>query len=169
MKPATPAPFYLSMYPALCDIARGHGYALTAHGTVSCDFDLVAVPWTSRPSHPDKMVAEMLARIHACLSPASTEEENGVMRIVWESKPHGRQALNLYTGHGTKIDLSVMPRGVQLVPEQPFPATQCEDCGKRFYAHAEHPAKSEREWFCPHCLAAENAELRSVLNACVRQ
>jgi uncharacterized coiled-coil DUF342 family protein len=33
--------------------------------------------------------------------------------------------------------------------------------GHRFFASVTHPAKSEREWYCPSCVVKENTELRA--------
>lgn len=57
MKPANPAPFYACLYPALCDRAREHGYALAIHGTVATDLDLIAVPWTTAATAPSNPTA----------------------------------------------------------------------------------------------------------------
>jgi hypothetical protein len=37
---------------------------------------------------------------------------------------------------------------------------ECKN-GHRFFAAVTHPAKSEREWYCPSCVVKENAELRA--------
>jgi len=44
--PAASAAFYAVVYPTLRDVAKLHGYALAIHGTMTRDFDLVAIPWT---------------------------------------------------------------------------------------------------------------------------
>lgn len=46
MKQPNFSPVFASLYTGLCAIARSNGYALTVHGTLNLDFDLVAIPWT---------------------------------------------------------------------------------------------------------------------------
>lgn len=60
MKPANYSPTYVCLYPQLAEIARSHGYALAAHGTMARDFDLVAIPWVDEPSPPQAVVDEMV-------------------------------------------------------------------------------------------------------------
>lgn len=59
MKPANFAPVYLGLYPELAEIARKHGYALAAHGSMARDFDLICVPWTPTVSPPQDVVNEI--------------------------------------------------------------------------------------------------------------
>jgi len=60
MKPANFAPIYLGLYPPLAEVARKHGYALAAHGTLGRDFDLICVPWVDNPSEPQAVVNEIM-------------------------------------------------------------------------------------------------------------
>lgn len=104
MKPANFAPAYVSLYPALCEIARSHGYALTIHGTVGRDFDLVAVPWRDENVSPaEALMQEIAERAHAIYDVFGT----GI--VGPEPKPHGRVAWSIMIGSGSMIDLSVMP------------------------------------------------------------
>lgn len=102
MKDATLAPMYASLYAGLCDIARGHGYALAIHGSVQADLDLVAIPWIEKPTSPKELVKHFLKHLTACLG-------EGFDTNNPEMKPHGRLAYNLYLYHGSKVDLSIMP------------------------------------------------------------
>lgn len=54
-----PPPLYAVMYPELARIAKAHGYALSVHGSMTRDFDLIAVPWTDHAGDPYPMVDEM--------------------------------------------------------------------------------------------------------------
>lgn len=56
MKPANFAPVYACLYPKLAEIARMHGYALAAHGSMARDFDLVCIPWIENPREPQAVV-----------------------------------------------------------------------------------------------------------------
>lgn len=122
MRSPTRAPFFACMYHALCDITRKHGYALTIHGTLTNDLDLVAIPWVDNPSSPEILIQTLKDHIGACgyadMLRRDGLEENLVQQILArqekassepEIKPHGRLAWNLYLEHGTKIDLSIMP------------------------------------------------------------
>lgn len=123
MKPPTRAPFYASMYHALCETARAKGYALAIHGTVTSDLDLVAIPWTEEAVSAEDLKNALMEHINACgyeeslirfgLTP---EHARQVARLPEYAdadksiKPHGRIAWNLYIDNGCKVDLSVMPR-----------------------------------------------------------
>lgn len=123
MKPATRAPFFACLYHGLCDVARKHGYALSIHGTVTTDLDLVAIPWTDDAATAEVVKQALMEHIGACsygdLLRRGGHSEDFVQQILArnepgskepEVKPHGRRAWNLYMDAGAKVDLSVMPR-----------------------------------------------------------
>lgn len=133
MKDATRAPFYACLYHGLCAVARKHGYALTIHGTVARDLDLVAIPWTAEAVDAVTLRDALMNHIGACDYEGITrrqfpgaDEESLVQQILQREregktepvdegtgatiKPHGRLAWNLYLDFGAKVDLSVMPR-----------------------------------------------------------
>lgn len=132
MKPANPAPFYACLYPALCDIAREHGYALAIHGTVATDLDLIAVPWTNEAIEAETLMLAIKDKLgafnyremlqHECGSWAKESEIDDMVTAEYARlaeprgthdcalKPHGRKAWNLYLQLGCKVDLSIMPR-----------------------------------------------------------
>ncbi|MBL3522815.1 hypothetical protein IM876_09080 [Serratia plymuthica] len=98
MKPANFAPVYCSLYPALAEIARKHGYAMAIHGTMARDFDLICIPWIDEPSLPQAVVDEITATY------ATTDITNPGF------KPHGRLAYSVCFGFGEFFaDLSFMP------------------------------------------------------------
>jgi hypothetical protein len=124
MKPATRAPVFACLYPGLCDVARKMGYALSIHGTVTTDLDLVAIPWIEEAGDPTALKDALMHHIGACgyadLLRRQGHSEELVQQIMArkenrlldgsEAKPHGRLSWNLYMEAGTKVDLSVMPR-----------------------------------------------------------
>jgi hypothetical protein len=125
MKPATRAPFFACIYHGLAETARKHGYALTIHGTVTADLDLVAIPWTDDAADPVTLKDALMHHIGACgyddVLRSSGLTEDQVQQILARKepgtdlggtkKPHGRIAWNLYfVDGGAKVDLSVMPR-----------------------------------------------------------
>ncbi len=105
MKSPNFSPIFASMYCGLCEVAREHGYALTVHGTMSLDFDLVAIPWTDEAVEPQELVNELANLMGLCAG----ELFEGVSASP-ELKPHGRLAWLLQFGSGAQIDLSVMPK-----------------------------------------------------------
>lgn len=90
----------------LCEAARSVGYALAVHGTMTRDFDLIAVPWTD-----DAVGAEGLAQAIRDVSGGSFIEVEGCRREGRDPtpKPHGRVAYTIVLD-GVRIDLSVTPR-----------------------------------------------------------
>lgn len=124
MKPPTFAPFFACLYPGLCEVARKKGYALTIHGTVTADLDLVAIPWVESAVSAIELKDALMKHIGACgyadLLRRNGVKEAHVRQIMTQPdskeasgitvKPHGRLSWNLYLDAGAKIDLSVMPK-----------------------------------------------------------
>jgi len=94
----------VALFPALSDIARKHGYALMAHGSVQTDFDLLAVPWVEEAKPAEELVAALAKHLNLCMGTFGTGVDTQP-----EQKPHGRRAWNLFIGAGSKLDLGVMP------------------------------------------------------------
>jgi len=98
MKPANFAPVYACVYPKLADIARSHGYALAAHGSLARDFDLVCIPWAEIVSDPQEVVDDVV--------------DSFAFRQVGapEQKEHRRIAYTISFDFGEcRLDLSFMP------------------------------------------------------------
>lgn len=130
MKEPSRAPFFACLYHGLCGIARKHGYALSIHGTVTRDLDLVAIPWTAEAVPAEELRDALMAHIGAVDYEGLTrrqfpDNEDLVQQILRNErerkqephdaagaclKPHGRRAWNLYMDFGAKVDLSIMPR-----------------------------------------------------------
>ncbi len=130
MKPPTRAPFYATLYPGLCDIARARGYALAIHGTVTSDLDLIACPWTEEAVSAEELRDALMQHIGALDYEGITrrqfpDNEELVQQILKNErarkkephdetgaclKPHGRRSWNLYLDHGCRVDLSIMPK-----------------------------------------------------------
>lgn len=77
MKSANMAPVYVALYPEWAEIARKHGYALSIHGSVARDFDLVFVPWADKVSTPDQVIDELLKEFAAIRTGGLTEMAHG--------------------------------------------------------------------------------------------
>jgi hypothetical protein len=119
VKPTPKAPAYVWLIPSLGAIARDHGYALTLHGSLNRDMDLVAVPWIETAADPDVLVEAIRAELTGYIVPDGTKGGRfdattgaAVEAIVRnpDRKPHGRLAWNIHLDGGLVIDLSVMPR-----------------------------------------------------------
>ena len=120
MKPPTFAPAYVGMYVILAEIAREHGYALAIHGTVSRDFDLVAIPWTETAGEPGLLIEKLREAVGGLIIPSGTKggrydaARGAFVEAVIENpaiKPHGRLAWNIHIDGGAAVlDVSVMPR-----------------------------------------------------------
>jgi hypothetical protein len=103
-----PAASYAILYPRLCEVVRPLGYALTLHGSMNRDLDLVAIPWTDEAAPPEKVVEVITEKI---------EGFTGWDNKPGKKKPHGRRCwliwfkgVDLPQGGGACIDLSIMPR-----------------------------------------------------------
>lgn len=101
-KKPTFAPAYLvGIYPALVAIARSHGYALTLHGSLQRDLDIVAVPWTDAAVDAHTLVLALCQEFD--LAPNHDLCEPNLF-------PHGRLGWSIPLWWGAYLDLSVMPR-----------------------------------------------------------
>jgi hypothetical protein len=110
--PNASAAFYAVLYPALRDIAKIHGYALAIHGTMTRDFDLVAIPWIDEASEPLKLILAM-KEATATVTHTSLGDEFFPDCQPYK-KPHGRVCYSLhFTDQGCDgpyLDVSVMPK-----------------------------------------------------------
>jgi hypothetical protein len=94
---------YVTYYGMLREIAIEHGYALGLHGSVTRDFDLIAVPWTENASPPKEMLMAFRKII-------GIERPNGEPYDTMEEKPHGRIAYTIETGCEGYLDISIISR-----------------------------------------------------------
>jgi hypothetical protein len=115
-KPASKAPVFAWMMPALTQVARTHGYAIGLHGSMARDLDLIAVPWTAEAA-PAEVLAEAIrsavdGKIDTLAHIAPGDDPTAdAIRENPQAKPHGRLAWSIYfSGRMFYIDLSVMPR-----------------------------------------------------------
>lgn len=93
-------------YRLLAQCARNHGYALTVHGSMLRDVDLVAVPWVRRCKAPSTLIKALRAIV------ATTAGKNKPYVRINEKptlKPHGRLAWSLFFSPEAYLDISVVP------------------------------------------------------------
>jgi len=94
--------------PPIRRAAQDAGYAITVHGSLNRDIDLVAIPWIehnvwSKEALVDAICGAVRGAVGRCYYHSNKE---------WTVKPHGRFAktLMVWCGQNTAdIDLSVMP------------------------------------------------------------
>lgn len=92
---------YVLMMPALTRAARQCGYALAWHGSLTRDFDIIAVPWTEDAVSAEELVAAVIEAADLLVDTTQTPTV----------KPHGRRTWSLLCKEGhLYLDFSVMPR-----------------------------------------------------------
>jgi hypothetical protein len=85
--------------------AKKVGYAITVHGSLNRDIDLVAVPWREGAVGIDGLSKAVSGAIAGVTGSCLEHDE-------WTDKPHGRKARTLLVYCGQThmdVDLSVMP------------------------------------------------------------
>ena len=92
------APLYAAaMYPDLARICNQHGYALSVHGSLANDFDVVAIPWEKDADTPRKLMN-------------SIQKKLAIKFGLRERKEHGRVAYTCTVGFGVcRLDFSFFP------------------------------------------------------------
>jgi hypothetical protein len=95
---------YASYYPDLREIAMEHGYALAIHGSMTRDFDLIAVAWTEEATEPLellKSICKYAGVDHGDMAPYTAVSE----------KPHGRIAYVIPASFSRNLyfDISIIP------------------------------------------------------------
>ncbi len=105
--------------PALRLAARGCGYTLTIHGSLSRDIDMVAIPWVNGVS--EGILLDRLLGVLAGICGRAVKSGDP------SNKPHGRIAYTIYLGGSNTpyLDLSIMPT----IKEEPK-ITEEEDAPK---------------------------------------
>lgn len=112
--------FYESLLPVLRIIAREHGYALAIHGSLTRDFDIIAVPWIDAVQPAAVLIETIRKSLDGFIVPDGTrggrwdkDLQQFVEAIVRNPshKPHGRLAWNIHLTGGLFLDVSVMPQG----------------------------------------------------------
>lgn len=92
--------------PPMRRAAKDAGYAITVHGSLNRDIDLVAVPWSECNVWTiEALYQALIGAVRGVTGRCSNTGE-------WTDKPHGRKARTLITWCGentASIDLSVMP------------------------------------------------------------
>ena len=99
------APVYTVLYIGMKKIAEKHGYALTLHGSMNRDLDVLAVPWIEDADEPEILLEEFRKKYDMRYEFDEPKYGN------CSNKPHGRKAYTLMLNGPYYIDLSIMPLG----------------------------------------------------------
>jgi hypothetical protein len=94
--------FYAVLFNPMKKAALELGYALTIHGSMHSDMDLIAVAWTEEA----KPEIELVNAINDCIGNTIWKEHNFTTRTI---KPHGRINYTLSILGDWFIDLSIIP------------------------------------------------------------
>ena len=92
--------------PPMRRVAKDLGYAITVHGSLNRDIDLVAIPWREHQVADQDHLVKMLCGAVAGVTGRCNHQRD------WTDKPHGRRATILLVWCGessANLDLSVMP------------------------------------------------------------
>ena len=90
--------YYRLILPRIRTVARKSGYAITVHGSMKRDLDLVAVPWVRRHLLPITLVRRIQREITGFVMKKKDYH--------WTMKPNGRQSVVINIGTYVYIDLS---------------------------------------------------------------
>jgi hypothetical protein len=96
---------YCKLIAPLRVVARADGYALTVHGSIKRDIDLVAIPWIEEARPAEQLAEDIRVETERVIGFAIFGSDAPMPRT---DKPHGRRCWTIHF-NGTYIDLSVMP------------------------------------------------------------
>lgn len=89
---------YAKRFYKMKKVARLHGYALTVHGSMRRDLDIVAVPWVEDASDSEILLKDLVIAAE------------GVLQVEpCTTKPHGIKSYNILIMGHLYIDLNIIP------------------------------------------------------------
>ena len=98
--------------PPMRRIAKDFGYAITVHGSLNRDIDLVAIPWCEHDvAAPEVLVMKLCPAIAGVTGRCNWMRGTETM-VDFTPKPHGRVAATLLVWCGedsANLDLSIKP------------------------------------------------------------
>lgn len=89
---------YAKRFYKMKKVARLHGYALTVHGSMRRDLDIVAVPWVEDASDWEVLLKDLVIAAEGVLQ-----------QEACPPKSHGIQAYNIMIMGHLYIDLKIVP------------------------------------------------------------
>lgn len=95
---------YAYILPKLKKVAKSCGYALTVHGSMYRDLDIVCIPWIDGAKDSEILIKKICNAVKGFVGINMKKE-------YLTDKPHGRKAVIIYLDEMQKlyIDLSIMP------------------------------------------------------------
>ena len=114
--PAIVHALYTAMIGPVRERARELGYAITVHGSLRRDIDLVAVPWVPHAVEPQFLANALVNLIREVCGTAIVVNDPAARPGDWlnrnpEPKPHGRLAWSIYLVEAhvaPYVDLSIV-------------------------------------------------------------
>lgn len=101
---------YSQLLPRIREVGKELGYAIAIHGTMSRDFDLLAVPWVDGAASAESLVSMIAQEVGGyVIGDAGGKMSPGEVMPNPTVQPHGRKSWNIVWGGHAFIDLSVMP------------------------------------------------------------
>lgn len=94
--------FYVVLFNPMKRAALDLGWALTIHGSMHSDMDLIAVPWVEDAAP----VEDLVKALNDCIGETVWKESNLKKSA---DKPHGRIVYSLSIYADWYIDLSIIP------------------------------------------------------------
>jgi hypothetical protein len=94
---------YTELLPTIRDVAKQHGYAIAVHGSLTRDFDLIAVPWANEVQEHEILLYGIMDSINM-----KEIHKESTLKTGKEIKPHNRVAYAIQLGYGMYIDLSII-------------------------------------------------------------
>ena len=93
--------FYTMLFNKMKEKAADLGYALTVHGSMMSDMDMIAVPWVEDVAEPIELVTEISKFLEPTIWKDHHFKEN-------EDKPHNRVVYTMSIYSDWYIDLSII-------------------------------------------------------------
>lgn len=107
---------YTEILPVIRETAKRCGYALTVHGSMTRDLDLVAVPWVKHYLKKETLVLRIEAAVceHRFIRTRKALAEIQACNTLTEKHGNVGEGFVITTGADTYLDLLVIiPRGAQ--------------------------------------------------------
>lgn len=104
---------YTEILPVIREVARKCGYAIAVQGSMTRDFDLVAVPWSSKFLHRETLVLRIEKAICEYRFIRTVSELRKIQKSHAHQEKHGNvgEGFVVMTGADTYLDmLVIIPR-----------------------------------------------------------
>lgn len=101
---------YAEILPIIRSVSKRFGYAITVHGSMTRDFDLVAIPWVPHFLKPETLVMRIEAAICEHRFIGSIKRLREIRRAENRPEKHKNVGISyvLMTGADTYLDLLII-------------------------------------------------------------